>query len=329
MTNLSVVIPIYNGAGYLRQTLDALIESLEFASIKEYEVIVVDDGSTDELDEVINGLPNIPGLRIIKIANSGRLSARNHGLTLSNYDLVLLVDSRVLVKKESIQQAISSFKSLGKPILIPTVDYKEGLPIVAYFWEGLEKMAWRYYFENPRVVKLDQKNFNRIPKGTTSLMMSKEPFLSVAIEVSNSNKGKKHLNDDTLIFRNLLAKTPIFIDPSFQVVYTPRSNFKDFLVHATHRGTVASGGYFHRESNARKVFIFGISIIALITSLIAYMDLKWLLPFAIIGLLLSLYVSRGVPFRARASNLLFVIPFAIAYLYGILKSNRSSQKNKK
>ena len=327
MTNLSVVIPIYNSARYIRDTLDALIVSLEFAAIKEYEVIVVDDGSTDELNQVIAELPNIVGLKIAKIKNSGRLSARNHGLKLANYDLILLIDSRVLIKKESIKQAISSFKSLGKPILIPTVEYKEGLPSVAYFWEGLEKMAWRFYFENPRVVKLDEVNFNRVPKGTTSLMMSREPFLSVAIEVSNSNKGKKHLNDDTLIFRNLLAETPIYLDPNFRVVYTPRSNFRDFLIHATHRGTVASDGYFHRESSARRVFIFGISFVAILVSLIVYIDLKLLFPLAFFGVLLGLYLSRGVPLRARISNFLYFPAFALAYVYGILKSKSSFQEN--
>lgn len=83
---VSVVIPTYNRAALIRETLDAI-----FAQRVGCEVIVVDDGSTDNTTETLGRY----GARIkaIKIENSGDLVARNVGLREARGDLVAFCDS--------------------------------------------------------------------------------------------------------------------------------------------------------------------------------------------------------------------------------------------
>ena len=84
---VSVIIPTYNRAELLRFTLDAVIAQRSPA----YEVIIVDDGSTDGTQDLLRGyLPYIQSLRIV---NSGDLVARNVGLQAASGTHVAFCDS--------------------------------------------------------------------------------------------------------------------------------------------------------------------------------------------------------------------------------------------
>ncbi|MBW6397526.1 glycosyltransferase family 2 protein [Roseomonas sp. HJA6] len=84
---ISVVVPTYNRAGLIRDTLETILGQTRPPD----EVIVVDDGSTDGTAALLAGLD--PRLQVIGIANSGDLAARNHGLRTATGDLVAFCDS--------------------------------------------------------------------------------------------------------------------------------------------------------------------------------------------------------------------------------------------
>jgi glycosyltransferase involved in cell wall biosynthesis len=83
---VSVIIPCYNQARYLRQA----IESTLAQSYSPLEVIIVDDGSTDETSQVATSFPNIT---LLQQSNAGLAAARNAGLRKSKGDYVLFLDS--------------------------------------------------------------------------------------------------------------------------------------------------------------------------------------------------------------------------------------------
>ena len=83
----SVVIPVYNGA----HTLEACLQSLAQQSMKphEFEVIVVDDGSTDESAAIARRF----GVNVITQKNGGAPAARNTGIRAARGTWVAFTDS--------------------------------------------------------------------------------------------------------------------------------------------------------------------------------------------------------------------------------------------
>lgn len=112
---LSIIVPIYNVAPYLRKCVDSLLTQ----DISDYEIILVDDGSTDECpricDEYAASYPSefkgqdnskaaphastpytihhTPSIRVIHQANAGLSAARNTGIAAAQGDYILFVDS--------------------------------------------------------------------------------------------------------------------------------------------------------------------------------------------------------------------------------------------
>ena len=87
--DVSVVLPVYNEKGHLRQEIDRISAALD-ASEYSYELIVIDDGSTDgSLDE----LRKIDGIRLISfVHNRGSGSARRAGTRASRGNVVVWTD---------------------------------------------------------------------------------------------------------------------------------------------------------------------------------------------------------------------------------------------
>lgn len=84
----SVVVPLYNKQAYVGDTL----ASIAAQSHPPLEVIVVDDGSTDDSATVVRGA-NLPGLRLIAQANAGAGAARNRGIAEASGEWIAFVDA--------------------------------------------------------------------------------------------------------------------------------------------------------------------------------------------------------------------------------------------
>ena len=84
--DISVIIPAFNRAHTLPKALDSVLSQ----TLKPREIIVVDDGSTDETNAV---LANYPGLCIISQDNRGVSAARNVGIEKAGGDWIAFLDS--------------------------------------------------------------------------------------------------------------------------------------------------------------------------------------------------------------------------------------------
>ncbi|MBE0535418.1 MAG: glycosyltransferase family 2 protein [Phycisphaerae bacterium] len=88
MTGVSIIIPLYNKAGFVGRALKSVFSQ----SFQDYEVIVVDDGSTDSGAEIVRSCKD-KRVRLIQQANAGPGAARNRGIRASRYNYVTFLDA--------------------------------------------------------------------------------------------------------------------------------------------------------------------------------------------------------------------------------------------
>jgi glycosyltransferase involved in cell wall biosynthesis len=99
---LSIIVPAYNAREHIAQCLDALLAS----SYKRCEIIVVDDASTDDTAD----LARQKGATVLRTPErSGPAAARNYGASHAKGDILLFIDSDVLVTRETVSLVAKRF----------------------------------------------------------------------------------------------------------------------------------------------------------------------------------------------------------------------------
>ena len=244
--SLTVVIPVFNQAGEIGATLEALDIALAATSFAA-EVVVVDDGSTDGTAAVLRGLsPGVP-LRVIEQENAGRFEARRVGLERAQGKYCLLLDSRVRLDPGSLRFVESRLRE-GKEVWNGHVEIDRSCGPYAIFWDVITRRAFWEYFGNPRTTSFGLQEFERFPKGTTCLFGPRALMAEAFDRFRSGYSDLRHANDDTPVLRYLAGVAPINISPSFGCLYAPRTRLAPFLRHAFHRGTVFVDGHGRRES---------------------------------------------------------------------------------
>ncbi len=102
---LSVIVPAYNAQGTIGKTLKALTEQ-DFSG--SFEIIVVDDGSTDQTAEIIRTFPKV---QYIYQPNAGPGTARNHGAKVSQGQVLAFTDSDCIPHKDWLTRLMEGFIS--------------------------------------------------------------------------------------------------------------------------------------------------------------------------------------------------------------------------
>lgn len=84
----SVIIPLYNKENFISRTLNSVLSQ----SYQEFEIIIIDDGSTDNSLQEISRLSD-HRIRIFQQKNAGVSAARNRGIAEAKYDLIAFLDA--------------------------------------------------------------------------------------------------------------------------------------------------------------------------------------------------------------------------------------------
>ncbi|MCI0453747.1 MAG: glycosyltransferase [Candidatus Dadabacteria bacterium] len=137
--SISVVIPVYNGSRYLNQCLDALIKS----SYKPREIIVVDDGSTDDSVEI--SLRR--GVTVFELPQrSGPAAARNHGAQNAQGDILLFVDSDVSINEKTIARLAANF--MNNPDIVAVFGSYDDSPYAADFLSQFRNLLHHFIHQS-------------------------------------------------------------------------------------------------------------------------------------------------------------------------------------
>ena len=106
----SIIVPTYNRAALLNVTLQSLLK-LDYIN---YEIIVVDDGSTDNTEEVVKKLPQ-ERIRYVQKENGERGAARNFGAALANAGYLNFFDSDDVALNNHLNEAVKIIEYYNNP----------------------------------------------------------------------------------------------------------------------------------------------------------------------------------------------------------------------
>jgi glycosyltransferase involved in cell wall biosynthesis len=130
---VSVIIPVHNGARYLR----AALESVFAQAYRPFEVIVVDDGSVDDSGVIAQSFHDV---LYIHQANQGVAAARNHGIEVARGEFLAFLDQDDLWTREKLKLQIGyllSHPDLGYTLTQQQFFLDPGATLPAWFREEL------------------------------------------------------------------------------------------------------------------------------------------------------------------------------------------------
>lgn len=108
---ISVVIPAYNAEGFVGRAIESVLSQ----TYQNYEIIVVNDGSSDNTEKIVEGyIHSGNSIRLISIPNGGLANARNIGMKECSGDLYINLDADDYIEADTFSNAIDVFKENEK-----------------------------------------------------------------------------------------------------------------------------------------------------------------------------------------------------------------------
>lgn len=320
---ISVVVPAYNAATWLPKSIPRTVTALINAGIKHAEIIVIDDGSTDDTVRIAGELKTTFPIRVISQPNGGRFLARKLGTENAQYEYILFVDTRIYIAPNGLKFLTEEItKNPERKIWTSHVYLDKKGNIYARFWDALTSLAWRRYFSNPRDYSYGIKEFDYFPKGTTCFFVPKAVVQEANDWFFKNTKDLKTSNDDTLLIRHMAEKTNININPKFSCQYHARSTFKQYLKHVFHRGKVFVDGFLRRDGNRFYWFIIAFLIGSIALPIFLALNPMLFLPLILVAVLVWLLglmttIMLGIEYKDAGSLFLLLPAFVLSYGAGI------------
>ena len=163
MPRVSVVIPSYNCGKYLKDALDSVLSQ----TYKDYEIVLVNDGSTDNTKDILKEYVSNPKMRCVdNETKKGPAASRNIGIKLSRGDLIAFLDADDLFLKDKLIEQVKIFDSNKNVYFSYTNE--------SYFEKGIARdiSSNRFHFSGDIFFYLKRSNFI-----TVSTVMMKRSVL--------------------------------------------------------------------------------------------------------------------------------------------------------
>src|SRR3989344_4844570 len=196
MPKLSVIVPVYNAG----QTLNLCLKSIRDSEFTDFELIVINDGSKDnslkiakKYADIVISLPN----------NQGRVKARNKGIRAVKSQIVVNIDSDVVIKPDTLKQINSYFNQHSE---LAAITGMLAIPDKIYNFATDYKNCYMNYYFSILPVKV---NFLY-----GSIYAVRKKFLP-----ASQNKSYVKIDDDTNIGQSLSARQQIHLLKTLSVIH--------------------------------------------------------------------------------------------------------------
>ena len=244
MPLISIVIPLYNKERFIKETLDSVFNQ----SFTDYEIIIVNDGSTDSSVFIVNAIDD-QRITVLSNQNKGVSHARNFGISKANSDLIALLDGDDLWEQnhlENLYNLYEKFPDCGLYATAYNKKYFNGEKIKASY-NGLAKEYFGIiedYFSASikdsiawtSAVLIPMKTFRKVGVFDEEMRSGQDTDLWIRIalkdsiafsSIASSNKiilaPKYHLSYST----NRIDRLKLF--EKFKAVELPTTSFKKYM----------------------------------------------------------------------------------------------------
>lgn len=140
--DISVVVPVLDAAEYLGTCLDAL--SRQALEPDRYEVVVVDNGSSDGSYEIASAHP---GVNVIRHAEVDPYLARNAGARTAIGEIIVFTDAHCVAEDTWLSEVGRSFSEPGVDLVVGGLGYSRDSSRLLRLYEGYHRSKMRYVFE--------------------------------------------------------------------------------------------------------------------------------------------------------------------------------------
>ena len=234
---VSIIIPTYNSENHLLKCLDSIVNQ----TYKNLEIIIVNDGSTDNTENLVKGIGKTDGrINLISQTNCGIYKSRRNGYSASSGDVILNIDSDDYLELNAVELLVKKMISESADIVIGNhLHHEFNMPrkvsneipenvskqsLISYFLLGkIRGYLWgklfkRHLLENidlPIKVSLTEDvltNFHILINHNIRIALVNEVILNYIIHGANATKSSnkeiiESVYDHLQIIENMLIET--------------------------------------------------------------------------------------------------------------------------
>ena len=198
MTKVSIIIPVYNVEKYLKQCLDSIINQ----TLKDIEIICIDDGSTDSSLEILREYASKDGrIKVIHQENAGAAPARNAGIELAQGQYITFIDADDWVDLNYFEKLYNSAKQSNSDIAATSKVALWSSQKIAYKFMGLEE-------NQTKAQTIDEKGKIIIATGVSCNKIYKNSFLrknNIKFPTLNTTGEDNYFTDLAVIMSNNIS----------------------------------------------------------------------------------------------------------------------------
>lgn len=144
---ISIILPVYNVEKYLCNCLDSCVKQKDAVLNKDYEIICINDGSTDGSSDILKQYEELYDIKVFSYDNGGLSVARNRGTNLASGDYIWWIDSDDYIAGDAICQLIK-------------VTQKYPSDFYRFYWDRVEEDEYREQLCGD-MIPCDRKDWNQ------------------------------------------------------------------------------------------------------------------------------------------------------------------------
>lgn len=306
MPQISIVIPAYNAAKDIKECLEAVYKS----GFKSFEVIIVDDNSNDETCKICSEFE----CQVIKNErNYGPAYSRNRGAGEARGEVILFIDSDIIIKEDTLQTIYNFFK------LNPNIGILQG--------RYTDESYYKDVFSKYKNYRLAFRELNRTGKEVAFVNTSIAAMRSKVIKKYKFDESVRRAEDSLFGWRYFKDGNKIILDNNLKVLHKKKYNMKTFLLYQFKSGVRLLNNWLHKDlykavlsqknsvSNRLQLLRAPLSILLFSTLFFSlFYPYKCLFFFLLTLLILSVFLQLDFLIYLGKIDCLMIFPSILIYL---------------